>query len=1232
MGVRANFSEIAFDIILPVADSQPLWERVAKSSVNWAYTNWKGMAFGLLFAAAILNLLSVLSRRKFKNRWLNTLLGVVTGAPLGVCVNCATPIAQGLYASGARIETSLATLISSPTLNVIVLTMSFTLLPLNLALGKLICVIVFILLIPWLVKLSKLDFNSITSADEIPLSPDIITIKYGWWLSFKKVSHDFILYLVYIVKIALPLMLLAGLLGALVIELFPFSNIKQYEPSITNMIGLALVGVFLPVPIAFDVLTGVALLSAGSSAALVAVLLFSLGSFSIYPFLMIYRNVSARLSLLLAICAIFISILFGLSIKAITEYESVGYGNQLINKIENAASYKSVQVENAKIVKHVCQELPGGLQRQCMANYLLNLDNHKQIEFQCDFLPAEVKLPECLSLVELSNAKYTAIENNNITACHGLSNQNLKNSCLFDVITQLAVKHYDIGECDQFKNIAMLRGCRNRYIHQGIRFQVDGSVCNSINDLNEKEVCNKNLKIIRIVEQENISDCDIFSEIGFKQHCQFSVASRIVGKNGDVSVCHELSDSNMIERCKALYAVRQAKKNVSFSECYAISFARMKKSCLLDVAKLKIHKKFEGLSLKYVGKDSRLGYADPENQHKIFSDTQSPKLIFEQISSSETLDVKRSAFNARTDTSGKKFKKVLSESMGVSKVWEVRSLDLFEPYFMGKGIASGDYNNDNWPDLLVATESGVALYKNSGGMFSLSDIVLPDKNIFIVVFVDLDNDGFQDIFATTYGGGNFIVYNDGGEFSKTRIDKFKGDQKLTILAGFVDVDRNNYLDIVMGNWSSGAEKYFNPELSENMIAYRIDDKFVYEKFLEPKGETLSVLLSDLNNDAYADVLFANDHIVPDMFYFSNINGELNLIDSQDSIVPVTPRNSMSIDSADFNNDLHLDVFSVDMIFSEGSADHYCDNVKTKSQREHCNEIIHIYDGMKSRSVSYCEPIEDAINKKNCYSAFAIMAARTSLDDKYCNHLKEALSPYYKLCTYLSKQAPVRERVDFSSLLHQKQKNVLLISDGKKFTDKAQEYMVDSSYWSWNSKAADLDNDQWQDIYVGNGYHFGDGFYEIHENILFRNIMGDKFEQTQKEWGLDDKLNTSSYTYSDFDLDGDIDIITTSFLSGVTFYINQGSDNNSLSIKLVDSVTNINAIGAQLSIFYGNDLKQIREIKLSGGFMSFDNPVAHFGLGKYTQVSQLIVRWPDGVKTTIDNPLQANYLYEIQRKK
>jgi uncharacterized membrane protein YraQ (UPF0718 family) len=57
--------------------------------------------------------------------------------PLAVCTNCVAPIGRGLYASGMSTESVLAAMFASPALNVVVLAMTFALLPAQVALLKL---------------------------------------------------------------------------------------------------------------------------------------------------------------------------------------------------------------------------------------------------------------------------------------------------------------------------------------------------------------------------------------------------------------------------------------------------------------------------------------------------------------------------------------------------------------------------------------------------------------------------------------------------------------------------------------------------------------------------------------------------------------------------------------------------------------------------------------------------------------------------------------------------------------------------------------------------------------------------------------------------------------------------------------------------------------------------------------------------------------------------------------
>ncbi len=60
------------------------------------------------------------------------------------------------------------------------------------------------------------------------------------------------------------------------------------------------------------------------------------------------------------------------------------------------------------------------------------------------------------------------------------------------------------------------------------------------------------------------------------------------------------------------------------------------------------------------------------------------------------------------------------------------------------------------------------------------------------------------------------------------------------------------------------------------------------------------------------------------------------------------------------------------------------------------------------------------------------------------------------------------------------------------------------------------------------------------------------------------------------------------------------------------------------------MKQIREIKAGGGFLSFDVLYAHFGLGEETMVNKLTVVWSTGERTIFSRKFEAGYKYAIIR--
>jgi len=612
-----------------------------------------------------------------------------------------------------------------------------------------------------------------------------------------------------------------------------------------------------------------------------------------------------------------------------------------------------------------------------------------------------------------------------------------------------------------------------------------------------------------------------------------------------------------------------------------------------------------------------------------------PPLQWETLATDQKDIIAFTPYQIRSKGGKRAFSRVPAKDLGITRSWDFRMTDFFEPFIMGKGIASGDFNGDFWPDLVLATEKGVVFYQNTGGRFQLLEVSqdeLLGKNVFVVALVDADNDGTQDLFASTYGGANYLLLNKNGGFQSPELVRLDGDQRLTLAAGFADLDRSGTLDIVLGNWSSGVEKLFSPEKSTNRILFRQGDAYTVRTLKEIKGETLTVLLADINNDHFTDLLIGNDRLVPDTYYLGTGNGSFKLITRDQGLLPVTSMFTMSLDTADFNNDLKPDLFSTDMTFARSSKNDYCAALEDMDSRSRCTEVIKSYALFTNGSASECDSLGTPRQRQECFVTFSVKAAKEQKDSRYCKNLVDKESSLYSLCLYLASPEAEDQPVSQQQYIRQVQRNVLLMNNGKQFVDKARQTGIDKSFWSWNAKTADLDNDGWQDIYVGNGFHFGDSFYEIQENILFHNIDGKFFDQVAPQWGLDDPINTPSYTYLDLDLDGDIDIIASGVLAPPRIFVNQQKENNSVTFELHESFGNSDGIGAKITIQYGGkkSLRQRKENKLSGGFMSFDNPVLHFGVGKYRSIDGFTVTWPDGQTTRYEENMPVNRIYRITR--
>lgn len=1020
MGTEINFNELGFDTVFEIQPDDNLATRVLFTTVNWVDTNKKGMTFGVLFAAGIMTLFSLMRRRSFKGGFANSVLGLVIGTPLGVCVNCAAPIAAGMAAAGSRLETTLATMISSPTLNVIVLTILFSLFPIYIVAIKLGFTLVFILLViplmsHYLLKkeaeesLSGGKFCGIAAKTTCPIptfideSPEVTLnwINAGKWFVVHYLKN-----LWFVGRVTVPLMLLAGFLGALMITILPWESIAEIIPetnmvmTLLGMVLVALIGVFLPVPISFDIIICAVLLATGMPVKYVMVLLFTLGIFSVYSYFVVAKAVSNKAAFIMYV---------------IITIMGVGAG----------------------VVAHQYEKIDTAQKRDFFLTFFLESRDLKEPVYA---------LPEI----------------------------------------------YD--------------------------FQQDPGL-----------------------------------------------------------------------------------------------LATLHHNAVMPVS---------------------LGM-NPGNG----------------------LVIEKTEFNTPIADGDKHFTRVDSTTFGMEVPYRFSLFKMELPYVQGhgRGVSTADVHNDGRVDVLYQAEATLMLYANQGnGKFARQQIDVPQlKNLSIVnaAMVDLNNDGWQDIFFSTYAKGNYVIYNLGGEFNSSHMEKLPNysEAGMSPSAAFGDIDKDGDLDIVLGNWAMGwgAGTWIATDETLNVILRNDGGKFVVQDLDGHPGIPTSILLTDFTNDGNLDLAIGNDFGPPDYYYIGDGNGNFKMIKREDGIFPHSAYDTMSIASGDINNDLRPDLYVAEIAYYDDHHKQFysvkpievCEKIKDKAFREKCvtnAEVHELFTDIKQKKTPHlCLTIENETLRNECVALF--IARRPVSNGGYasresCDSLPDSWSTTRTLCYSNLQKAFEMSKEEKKELLSQNQgANSLLIStDDGKFIDKAVDMGVNLAGWTWNAKFADLDNDEWQDLYAVNGTF--DSKRRRESNYFFHNKEGKKFVNETDERGLTSFLPASSYSYVDIDDDGDLDIITVPISGPVDIYMNNTINANSIAIELRDKIGNSRGIGSKVIISYGQngERKQMREIQAGGGFISYDAPVAHFGLAANDNVTQIEIIWSTGERSIIDGNFTAGARYRITR--
>jgi len=274
------------------------------------------------------------------------------------------------------------------------------------------------------------------------------------------------------------------------------------------------------------------------------------------------------------------------------------------------------------------------------------------------------------------------------------------------------------------------------------------------------------------------------------------------------------------------------------------------------------------------------------------------------------------------------------------------------PEALGPGCAFLDYDNDGWMDIYLVNSGACdffkpakplrnALYKNNrdgtftdvtekagvaGGTFGMG-----------VAVGDYDNDGWPDIFVTSYGA--CILYRNNRDGTFTDVTKKAGLETpgFTTSAVWFDYDNDGKLDLFVcsfvnyaptehrscGDNSLGKHYYCIPRF------FKPTASFLYHNngdgtFTEVRegtgvgsalGKGLGVVATDINNDGRLDLFVAND-TVQNFLFVNRGPSEVGKWKFEEIALPAEvgfsesgqPRSGMGVDAADVFGSGYQDLF------------------------------------------------------------------------------------------------------------------------------------------------------------------------------------------------------------------------------------------------------------------------------------------------------------------------------------
>jgi tetratricopeptide (TPR) repeat protein/peroxiredoxin len=529
------------------------------------------------------------------------------------------------------------------------------------------------------------------------------------------------------------------------------------------------------------------------------------------------------------------------------------------------------------------------------------------------------------------------------------------------------------------------------------------------------------------------------------------------------------------------------------------------------------------------------------------------------------------------------------------------------------GVSVGDIDNDGFDDLYVCQPGGLPnrLYRNRGdGTFE--DITEASgvgviENTACALFVDVNNDGLQDLVVVRATGPMLFLNEGGGKFrQKAGAFKFVNPPQGTFTgAAAADYDRDGWLDI-----------YF----------------------------CLYVYYQGTDQYKYPSPYFDAENGPPNFMMRNNRDGTFRDVTAEAGLNQNNARYSFCCGWNDFDQDGWPDLYVVNDFGRKNLYHNNGDGTFTDIAA-----TAGVEDVGAGMSVCWLDCNNDGWDDLYVANMWTAAGERISGQEQFKNTSSPEVKSFY------------RKHAMGNSLFRNKGQNAGQ-SAGQKpisgFETTTSAAGVGIGRWAWSSDSWDFDHDGLADLYILNGMISGpshadlnsffwrqvvayspdqakpsqeyeQGWSAINEliradatwsgyerNICYANNGNGTFSDVSGAVALDFLEDGRAFAIADFDHDGRQEVFVKNRNAPQLRVLKNVIKNlpPAIALRLRGTKSNRDAIGAVVTL-ETDDMRQVRSIQAGSGFLSQHSKEAFFGLGYFDSKSgpiRLTIRWPSGV--------------------